>query len=193
MSPIEVVASACGLLSVIFTVRRSLWCWPTGLVMVALYIVIFFRAKLYSDMGLQVVYVFLQLYGWWHWATGGPSREVELPVSGLSGATRALWVGAALGGTALLGWLTANYTDAALPYPDALIAALSLVAQWLMGRKVWESWVGWIVVDLVAIPVYASKHLYLTAGLYGIFLGLAVAGLVAWRRALGTEGVGVPA
>lgn len=180
MSPIEIVASVCGLLSVIFTVRRSLWCWPTGLVMVALYIVIFYEAKLYSDVGLQVVYVVLQLYGWWYWAKGGV--EEELPVRRLSGARRALWAAVALLGTLGLGTFTSTYTDAALPYPDAFITALSLVAQWLMGRKVWESWVGWIVVDLVAVPVYASKDLFLTAGLYLVFLGLAISGLVAWRR-----------
>jgi nicotinamide mononucleotide transporter len=184
MSPLETIAAACGLLSVWLTVRRSLWCWPTGLVMVALYAFIFYDARLYSDMGLQLIYVVLQLYGWGHWLRGGPREGEALPVSGLSSAARAAWAGAALAGSAALGWATATWTDTALPYPDAFITALSLAAQWLMARKVWESWLGWILVDLAAIPVYAAKDLYLTAGLYTLFLLLASAGLLSWKRSL---------
>lgn len=184
MNPIEATAAAFGLLSVWLTVRRNIWCWPTGLVMVTLYILIFYETKLYSDMGLQVVYVFLGIYGWNHWLRGGPRHEDDLPVTGLSLKGRLGWAGTALIGTAVLGYGTASWTDAALPYPDAFITALSLVAQWLMARKVWESWVGWITVDLVAIPVYTSKALYLTAGLYTLFLILASAGLIAWRKSL---------
>lgn len=184
MSPLEATAAAFGLACVWLTVRRSIWCWPTGLVMVVLYIVIFFETKLYSDMALQVIYVFLQLYGWWHWLRGGPRQQDDLPVAGLSTRARRGWAATVLTASAALGYGTATWTDAALPYPDAFITVLSLAAQWLLARKVWESWVGWITVDLVAIPVYASKALYLTAGLYALFLVLATAGLVAWRRSL---------
>lgn len=184
MSPIEIAAAICGLLCVIFTVRQSLWCWPTGLVQVALYIFVFYDAKLYSDVGLQVVYVVLQVYGWWHWARGGPRRQDDLPVTGLSWAARAAWLGLTILGALALGAGAATWTDAALPYPDAFITTLSLVAQWLLGRKRWESWLGWIAVDLVAIPAYASKDLLLTAALYAVFLVLAIAGLRAWTRDL---------
>jgi len=184
LNPIEATAAAFGLLSVWLTVRRNIWCWPTGLVMVTLYILIFYETKLYSDMGLHVIYVFLQIYGWHHWLRGGPRHQDDLPVTGLSLKDRLTWAGTALIGTAVLGYGTATWTDAALPYPDAFITALSLVAQWLMARKVWESWIGWITVDLVAIPVYASKALYLTAVLYTLFLILATAGLIAWRKSL---------
>jgi nicotinamide mononucleotide transporter len=184
VNAIEAVAAGFGLLSVWLTVRRHIACWPAGLVMVVLYIHIFYQARLYADMVLQVVYVVLQFYGWWHWLRGGPRDGGPLPVSGLSAGARLGWAAAVLTGSALVGFVTATWTDAALPYPDAFITMLSLAAQWLMARKVWESWVGWITVDLVAIPVYASKALYLTAGLYGLFLLLATAGLIAWRNQL---------
>ncbi len=184
MSPVEAVAAAFGLSCVWLTVRRSIWCWPSGLVMVVLYVHIFHQAKLYADMALQVVYVFLQLYGWWHWLHGGPRDGAALPVSGLAPARRAAWCAAVLAGSAVLGHATATWTDAALPYPDAFITVASLAAQWLLARKVWESWLGWVAVDLVAIPVYAAKELYLTAALYTLFLTLATAGLVAWRKSL---------
>ena len=182
MSPIEIVAVIAGLLSVVLTIRQSLWCWPTGIVQVVLYTVIFYEAKLYSDALLQVVYVALQLYGWWAWRWGGPRKDDDLPVTGLSAAGRLGWGAAALVGAVLLGGGMARWTDAALPLPDAFITSTSLVAQTLLSRKKWESWVGWIAVDLVAVPVYAIKALYLTAGLYAVFLGLAVAGLLRWWR-----------
>ena len=184
MSPIEIVAVLSGLLCVALTVRQSLWCWPTGLLQVFLYIFIFYEAKLYSDVGLQVVYVALSLYGWYAWLRGGPTANDDLPVTGLSGWARLGWAAVALGGAALLGTGMATWTDAALPLPDAFITATSLVAQLLLSRKVWESWVGWILVDLVAVPVYAAKALYPTAALYAVFLLLAMKGLVEWRKDL---------
>lgn len=181
MSPLEIIAVVAGLLCVGLTIRQSVWCWPTGLVQVALYIIIFKEAKLYADMALQVVYVGLQIYGWWCWVRGGP-REDGLPVTGLGRRARLGWIASAAVGTLAIGFGTATWTDAALPYPDAFITATSLVAQTLLAHKRWESWVGWILVDVVAIPVYAAKDLWLTSGLYAVFLGMAIAGLVEWRR-----------
>lgn len=184
MSPIEIAAVIAGLLCVVLTIRQSLWCWPIGIVQVVLYLFIFYEAKLYSDVILQGIYIVLQLYGWWAWLKGGPRQDDDLPVTGLRASARIGWAAAAVIGAALLGGGMARWTDAALPVPDAFITSTSLVAQTLLSRKKWESWVGWIAVDVVAVPVYALKALYLTAGLYAVFLGLAVAGLLRWRRAL---------
>lgn len=192
MSGIEIIATALGLACVWFTVRQNIWCWPTGLGMVALYIVIFWQAKLYSDMGLQVVYVFMQLYGWWYWLGGG-NRADQRPVSRLGTARLGLWVGAGVLGTLALGSAMIRYTDAALPYWDATTTMLSLIAQWLLGRKVLESWLFWIVVDVLSIGIYLSKGLYLTAGLYTVFLGLAAQGYVAWLRSRQARAAATPA
>jgi nicotinamide mononucleotide transporter len=182
MSPVEFAAAAFGLASVWLTVRRSIWCWPTGLIMVLLYIYIFFEVKLYSDMGLQVVYVFLQLYGWHHWIHGGADQDEELQVGRLTSIRLAMWLGAGAAGIGGLGFVMATYTDASLAYWDAATTVLSLIAQWLMIKKVVESWGFWIAVDLLAVGVYLTKGLYLTAGLYLVFLGLAFAGLLAWAK-----------
>ncbi len=181
MTAIEAIAAVFGVLCVVLTIRQNIWCWPTGLVMVILYIYIFADAKLYADTGLQVIYVVLSIYGWVHWCRGG-NRENPLPVTTLSGRARAAWLAVALIGTAALGAMLDNLTDAALPYPDAFIASLSLVAQWLMARKKLESWIAWITVDTVAIAVFAAKELYITSGLYALFLGLAIAGYLEWKK-----------
>lgn len=181
MSPIEITAAAFGVLSVWLTVRQNIWCWPTGLVMVALYTWIFFDARLYSDAALQVVYIALSLYGWVHWARGGP-RESRLPVTALTPLARTLWIAAGLASAAALGYVMDTRTDASLPYFDALTTTLSLVAQYLMTRKKWESWVFWLAVDVTAVGVYIAKDLYVTSALYALFLVLATMGLLAWLR-----------
>jgi nicotinamide mononucleotide transporter len=84
-------------------------------------------------------------------------------------------------------------TDAALPYPDAFTTAASLVAQWLLTRKKLDTWTFWIAVDVVAVGVYLRKELYVTAFLYGVFLAMAITGLIAWRRALAQEEAPEPA
>jgi nicotinamide mononucleotide transporter len=151
--------------------------------MVILYIAIFYHAKLYSDMLLQVVYVFLQLYGWHAWLRGGPNR-IALPVSRIVAWQVLAWLVACAGGTYLLGTLMYRHTDASFPYVDAFTTVASLIAQWLMARKLLESWLAWIVVDVVSIGLYLRKDLYLTAGLYTVFLFLATLGYFAWRRTL---------
>ena len=182
LDTLELIATAFGVACVWLAVKRSIWTWPTGLVMVSLYIVIFGRAKLYSDMGLQVIYVGLQLYGWWHWLHGGRDGESELPVGRLGSQALAGWIAVSVAGTAVLGWIMATRTDAALPYPDAFTTVTSLVAQWLMARKALENWSFWIAVDVVAIGVYLAKGLYPTAILYAVFLGMCVVGYREWRE-----------
>lgn len=184
---IEYVAVVLGLLCVGFTVRQHLACWPTGLAMVSLYIVIFYHAQLYSDMLLQVVYVGLQCYGWWAWLHGGP-RGTELSVTRLSATQWWISLASAAIGTMALGavmrWKSAEWfggSPAAYPYWDAFTTIASLLAQWWMGRKKLESWWIWIVVDGVSIVLYYKKELYPTCGLYAVFLGLATWGYFEWR------------
>ena len=180
MSLLEIIASTLGLGCVWLTIRRHIGCWPTGLAMVILYIFIFYRAKLYSDMLLQVVFVPVQIYGWWAWLHGGPDRT-PLVVSRLPAWQVGPWIIACLIGATSLGGSMDNYTDASFPYIDALAVVASLIAQWLMGRKVLESWLVWIFVDVVSIGLYLAKELYPTAILYSMFLVMAVWGWFEWK------------
>ncbi|QDT64885.1 nicotinamide riboside transporter PnuC [Calycomorphotria hydatis] len=186
MTWIELTAVAFGIACVVLTIRQNIWCWPTGLVQVLLFIVIFYQVKLYSDLALHVIYVFLQLYGWYHWAYGGKSTA-SLKVTLLRLELRLLWLVFAVFGTFGLGFLMSTYTDASLPYGDAFTTVVSLIAQWFMTRKKLESWICWVAVDVVAIGIYLQKELYLTTGLYAIFLVLAISGYVAWLRSWHTS------
>jgi len=178
---LEPVAVATGIVSVWLSVKQRIWSWPTALVNVALYFVVFREQKLYADMGLQVIYFVLSLYGWYEWLYGGEHRTA-LKVSRVSAGTTVVLAAIAVAGVAVLGTLFARFTDAALPYVDSATATTSLVAQWMMTRKILENWAVWIAVDVVYVGMFIYKHLYLTSGLYAGFLVLAVMGHVQWRR-----------
>jgi nicotinamide mononucleotide transporter len=146
---------------------------------------VFFDAKLYSDAILQVFFLALQAYGWWHWLRGRqPAARSELPVTTLPPAALAGWLSAGAVTTVFWGAFMHRTTDAALPWWDAFILVFSLIAQWLQARKNLENWAGWMVVNIVAIGVYWAKDLRLTSGLYLVFLGMAVAGHLAWRKSM---------
>lgn len=182
---LEWIAASLGLISVWLTVRRHILCWPTGLAMVLLYLVIFYRAKLYSDMLLQVVYVALQIYGWYAWLHGGQNRQ-SLVVSRLPRWQIAPWLLAGTLMTLVTGTAMDRFTDAASPYADATVTQASLIAQWFMGRKILDSWPVWIFVDVVSIGLFWTRGLYPTAGLYAIFLVMAIWGWKEWSEACHT-------
>jgi len=181
MTLIELVATVAGFLCVLLYIRQNILSWPIGLVQVVLYIYVFYNAKLYSDMILHFIYVGLQFYGWYHWLNGDKKNK-QLQVSTLSMLRFVNYMLISVAGTALIGYLMAGYTDAALPYADAMIMSTSLVAQWLIARKILETWIFWILVDVVAIGVFLQKELYFTTALYSLFLIMATMGLFAWRR-----------
>jgi len=185
MNPVETIGAILGTIGVVLMIRRHLLAWPVGMVQVAVYGWVFFRAKLYSDVILQGVFFVLLAYGWWRWRRGDKAgaARVELPVSRLSGKARVGFALAGVGLTFLWGEFMHRTTEASLPYWDASILAFSLLSQWLQARKKIENWIGWIVVNVIAIGVYAAKDLTITAMLYTVFLALAFVGFRAWRLA----------
>lgn len=181
MNTLEWIAAIAGVVSVYLSARENIWSWPTGIVNVALYIIVFERTGLYSDMGLQVVFLILSIYGWYEWLYGGENKT-ELRVTR---ATTRDWIISMP--VAILFWIalahvTERIPGVALPYLDSGLATLSLVAQWMMTRKRLENWLLWIIVDVIYVPMYVYKRLPVTAALYIVFLVLAAMGLRAWWR-----------
>jgi len=163
------------------TTRRKLICWPVVLISDMLYLIVFYRVRLYSDALLQIFFLAFTLYGWWYWWRGvreeGEVRVVRLPL-------RTMFAGLAAGaaGSALLGLLM-EHVGAALPRLDATLMSYSLVASWWQTRKHTANWWLWIAVDLAYIGEYLYKGLRPTAALYALLVVLAVLGLRDWRRA----------
>lgn len=182
MSLLEIFAVLLGIANIILIIRRSGWNFPVAIVMVSLYFFIFRDAKLYSDAGLQIFFAAVNLYGWWSW-TRHKADSGEIIVRRIPAFSYGLWIIGSV--AAIWGWGAIMHaeTDASYPYWDASVAMLSVAGQILMARRFVENWHIWILVNLISIPLYATKELYLTAGLYGVFLILAIAGLVEWRKA----------
>ena len=177
----ELFGFITGVLNVWLVTRENIWSWPLGVLNALFYMVVFARTGLYSDTGLQVVYFVLSLYGWYHWLRGGPQHEAVV----VTRTPKRLWV--ILTVIAIVTWFTlSNITKrlpgAAMPHLDAALVATSLVAQWMMTRKLLENWILWIAVDVIYIGLFVNRHLPLTAVLYTVFLGLATLGYFQWRK-----------
>ena len=183
---VEVFGFITGGVSVWLYVKENIWAWPVGLANRALFAVLFLQPRLYADMALQGVYIVLGVLGWYLWLRGG-ERKVGVAIARTDRWTVAgltlLGVGATYGLTLFL----RSVGDAA-PFLDALTTVLSLIAQYLLTRKLIENWAVWIAADVIYIGLYASRGLYLTGLLYLVFLCMCVAGLRAWRRALVADG-----
>lgn len=177
---LETMATIAGLLNIYLAARVNIWNWFFGIIMVSLYTIIFYHVKLYADMSLQGVYFILQFYGIYQWLFGG-MKHSALPVTK---ATIEIYFTATMLTTAIfltIAYLLHRYTDSTTVTIDAFTTALSLVAQWMMCKKWLENWWLWMIVDAISIKMYIFKHLYLTAGLYGVFFIVCVYGYYAWR------------
>jgi nicotinamide mononucleotide transporter len=180
---IEIIGAVILVISVVLSAVENIWSWPTAIIGVGFYIVVFYQNKLYADMGLQVIYIIISIYGWYEWLHGG-EKQGELHVS--RAPLRILILGSlvAVALTAGLGVFFQHYTDASLPFADSALSAFSLLAQFLMARKYIDNWYIWITVDVFYIAMYIFKHLYPTALLNVAFIGACTLGLVQWRRAM---------
>jgi nicotinamide mononucleotide transporter len=179
MSWTEALGFATGAVSVWLYVRQNVWAWPTGIANSAFWLVLFWGSRLYLDAGLQIVYIGLGVWGWYWWLRGG-ERGGRLPVSRTPRLEA--WLLTAIGVLGTLGlWWAMVAVDDALPLPDAATTVVSLLAQYMLTRKLLGNWWCWIAVDVAYIVMYASQHLYLTAALQPLFIGMCVVGLRQWR------------
>ncbi|MFN2386464.1 MAG: nicotinamide riboside transporter PnuC [Thermoanaerobaculia bacterium] len=180
---LEPAAAAVTLLCVYLAVKQRVETWPIGLVGVSLYAVVFYRAGLYANAGLQLVFAAFSVYGWYQWLRGGPSRTAL----SVSRTPRRLWLGS-LAAAAVLGiagtLLLARPGKNLLAFFDSALTAFSLAAQYLMTRKYLENWILWVAVDVVYTALFVTQKLYYTAVLYAAFTVLAWRGYREWRDAL---------
>ncbi len=181
MGGLEIAAALLGVINVVLVVRRSIWNFPFGMAMVSLYAIVFWEARLYSDALLQIFFLVVQIYGWWAWSRADRSDE-GVAVSWMIARARVGWALATVFAILAWGLAMARWTDAAAPMADACVAWMSVTAQFLQSFRKVESWLVWILVDVVAIGVFMTRGLQVTAALYAIFLLLSVAGLIEWRR-----------
>ena len=181
---LEVLAFVLALAMVGCNIREIHWGWPLAAISSVLYFGLFWRSKLYGDAALQIFFAVVALWGWLQWLRGRRGDGSALQVSRLT--TAAQW--RVLGLCALLwpatGWFLLRFTDTDVPWWDAFPTAVSVVGQFLLGRKFIENWLLWMAVNAVSIGLFAWKGLWLTTLLYALFLALSVVGWRTWQRKL---------
>jgi nicotinamide mononucleotide transporter len=186
---IEVFGAITGIIYVFLEIRQNIWLWPLGIVTSAVYIWIFFTTKFYADMSLQVYYLAISILGWYWWTRGGRgegergSKGDELTVTHIS-----IRIGMILLAVFIMLFIATWYvllelTDSPVPAWDSFITSLSIVATWLLARKIYEHWYLWIVVNSVSAVIFFARGLYPTVILYIIYGLMSFAGLVAWKKA----------
>ncbi|MCD6201160.1 MAG: nicotinamide mononucleotide transporter [Bacteroidales bacterium] len=193
---IELLGVLFALVYLWFSIRQKIWLWPFGILTSAFYIYVFYHSRLYADMGLQVYYLVVSIYGWYNWLYGGkkgkkdtlPVRAVNRRITGilLSVTFVVYWVLVWML-TFIPHWLAIPSSQ--LIYWDAFTTAASIVATWMLTQKILEQWLVWIAVDAVSMGLYIYKGLYLTAGLFLVYATMAVIGYLQWRQGMNAESI----
>ena len=180
---VEWIAVVLAFAYVLLAIRQNRWCWPAAAASAAIYFVLFARGGLPMQAALQVFYIVMAAYGWhaWRSAHGEPA---ELRVRKWPGRWHVLALSAVLLATALNVRLLPGESGPFVAGADAFVAWGSVFATWLTARKVLESWLYWIVFDVVAAVLYFAQGFHATAGLFVVYVVLAIQGFVAWRADL---------
>ena len=185
---IEALGFATGIASVWLFARQHVAAWPVGIVTSLCWLVLFLQSGLYADSGLQVFYVVVSLYGWWHWLAGRPSANAELPVTSTPPRLALMLLAVTVASTLALAVFLDRATDSTVPLPDAATTVLSLVAYFLLARKHVENWPIWIFgVNLPYVALYLYKGLALTAALQPLLIVISIRGWLSWHRDLHGE------
>lgn len=191
MSYVELLGTILYLWSVWLIAHRRVLTWPVGIVSVLLYMALFYQIRLYADALEQVYYLVASIYGWLHWSKSTSSGDQGVIVRYsvrpemlrwvLGTGVLAIAVGVLISRLHLL--LPLVFLEAAsFPYLDALTTVMSVTAMWLMARRRIESWIYWIIVDVIGIWLYFVKDVRFVSLLYVILLAMAVNGLLSWRK-----------
>ncbi len=186
----EIAGTVSSLIYLYYSIREKIWCWPWGVVASGISIIVFFMARLYADMGLQFYYLFVSFYGWYFWLHG---KQKESGGAVISRTSLKLWITLSLVGVAIYFVILALLLNvpqwlliagSSMPYLDAFTTAASIIATWMLARKLIEQWLIWIVVDFVSMGMYVYKGLYFYAFLFLVYTIGAVLGYYEWRKSL---------
>ena len=181
LAPLEVIAVVAAIAYLLLAIRQNIWCWLGAAVSTAIYVFLFFDARLYMESALNLFYFAMANYGWSVWYFGRSGDE-KLPVSVWGRNVHGIAITSIVAASILSGYLLARYSDAAYPYIDSMTTWGAIWATFLVARKVLENWWYWLVIDAASIVIYWSRDLQLTALLFVVYVVMIPFGLLAWRR-----------
>lgn len=177
-SLIEILAVLFSIIYVALAAKESIWCWAAALISVSIYIYICFQAQLYAETGLQVFYFIMALYGYFSWSKSNSLLKInELAIRH---HILIMILGSLL--TFLLGFYLSAYTDAQLPIVDSFTTVFSIIATYMVVKKILSNWLYFIIIDTVSIYLYFSRDLHLSALLFSVYTIIAIIGYWKWSQ-----------
>ncbi len=187
----ELTGLVAGLLAVVYLIRQSIWTWPFGILYVLVSFVVFWQARLYGDFLLHIFFLVLNVYGWLYWRKGARETETQIKITHSSPKSMLTTLGITVVGVLVFAKLLIaipsifeGVDPPALPYWDSTTSVLSVAGMWLTARKKIDNWYYWFFVDVLATGIYFYKELYFYSALYLVYIGMAVAGYLAWRKSM---------
>lgn len=183
---IEWLIFILALVYVLLAAIENVWCWLFGILASLFSVYLCFTGKLFLESGLQIFYVIIGIYGWYEWLHGSKNKT-ELPIISYSFLKLIYIIIIGIIIWIPFGYTARNYSTQVLPYLDAFITAFSIVATWMTAKKIIQNWIFWIVIDALAVFLYASRSFYLIALLYAIYTILSILGYFQWKKRIPTS------
>jgi nicotinamide mononucleotide transporter len=200
---IEIFGAVTGIVYVFLEIKQTIWLWPVGIITSAVYIWVFFTTKIYADMSLQGYYLVISIFGWYWWTRGlngrskrsedsvsverGEGENIELQVTRLKLRTGLILALVFVLLYVVMWLILTRLTDSPVPVRDSFITSLSIIATWMLARKIYEHWFLWIVVNFTSAVLFLTRGLYPTVILYLVYGIMSFAGLVAWKKTIKTN------
>ena len=186
----ELAGTVSAIIYLYLSVRENIWLWPVGFLTSVFYLIVFYHSRLYADMGLQVYYLMVSVYGWFHWMgrkNGHKPMETNLPTLSISFKQWMTYT-ATIGVLTLVLYFLLQYLPGLidlppsdLPLGDAFTTAGGIVATWMLARKMLENWLVWIIINAFSLGMYIYKELYITVFLFTIYTFMAAIGYYKWK------------
>lgn len=183
-SAIEWLGTLTGIIGVWLTIRERAAAWPILIVCYGCYIFIALDAKLYAMMLSQGVFIAISAYGWYEWVAGKSEDGAQLHITHAPKQKRILALLTLVIGTAIAGTLLNRYTDTAYAYLDGFATVCAFLAQWMLARKYIETWICWVISDLIFIGLWSIQGYWMSAFLFAVFIGLATKGWRDWKKSI---------
>ncbi|SRR6056297_219445 len=181
---VELLGTAFSIAYLYFSIKQNILLWPLGIISAIFYLVVFYQSKFYADMALNGYYLVISIYGWIIWRRAREKMGMKMPITRLKlklGLVLIIVTGILY---FVIGKILYLYTDSPIPYWDAFTTSASIVATWMLAKKILEHWIIWVIVDLVSMGLYIYRGLYPTTFLFAVYTTMAVIGFIQWRKEL---------
>ena len=179
---LEIIAVFFGFLSVWFSKNNNILVFPTGMINTSIFVYLLLKWSLLGDMIINAYYFIMSIYGWYFWLKG--TNNTVSPISKVSNKDIRIVVLLFISSSVFVSLVYSFFDkwETIVSYIDILTTAIFFAAMWLMAKRKVESWIFWIVGNIISVPLYLHKGLAFTSIQYFIFTVIAIAGYIKWKE-----------